>query len=104
MKHTNLLKSSHDGVKNFTIHLKLQATLQDSEIAIKYFLKPTQFNKSHICFFCFSFFIGAGVDESFQRIGERLMDVFNTPLIVESHYNESIEITKFQPSRSGCCQ
>ncbi|XP_048763661.1 ras-related protein Rab-1-like [Ostrea edulis] len=47
---------------------------------------------------------GAGVDESFQRIGERLMDVFNTPLIVESHYNESIEITKFQPSRSGCCQ
>jgi hypothetical protein len=39
----------------------------------------------------------------FQRIGERLMSVFNTPVIVESHYNDSIEITKFQSSRRGCC-
>ncbi|XP_022319744.2 ras-related protein Rab-1-like [Crassostrea virginica] len=47
---------------------------------------------------------GAGIDESFQRIGERLMDVFNTPLIVESQYEHSIEITHFHSSKSGCCR
>lgn len=48
--------------------------------------------------------IGTGVEESFERIGERLMDVFNTPLIIESQYNDTIEITKFQSSKRSCCQ
>lgn len=48
--------------------------------------------------------IGNGVEESFERIGERLMDVFNTPLIIESQYNDTIEITQFQSSKRSCCQ
>ncbi|XP_062588404.1 ras-related protein RabC-like [Saccostrea cucullata] len=47
---------------------------------------------------------GSGIEESFQRIGERLMDVFNTPLVIESQYNETVEITKFKAHKSGCCR
>ncbi|XP_011425085.2 ras-related protein RabC [Magallana gigas] len=54
--------------------------------------------------YLFSAKTGNGVEESFERIGERLMDVFNTPLIIESQYNDTIEITQFQSSKRSCCQ
>ncbi|KAK3090836.1 hypothetical protein FSP39_015036 [Pinctada imbricata] len=46
---------------------------------------------------------GSGIEDALQRIGEKLLDIFSTPMFLESQYNETVEINKFVIPSKSCC-